>query len=251
VHSAQTCFCQALLSDNLAGQNGLGQSDAAMTPLSIQSPAVSRKVFLQLRQLIAAGQLSAGQALIETELAQRLMVSRPTLREALRELEAEGLATRSRARGLAVRRLSRRDVEELYEVRESLEALAAGRAAQRLAAAAADRRPFEDALALWQSAADSGQLLAFSEANRQLHSHVLVAAGNSHLPRLMDHTLIDLFAAQLRGWIAPHQLQAAAHEHVQLLQALLAGNAALAERLMRAHVRSSANNVLALPDDAF
>lgn len=227
-----------------------------MPPIPSLPPAVSRKTFGRLRQMIAAGQLSAGQALIETELAQRLEVSRTTLREALGELEAEGLALRSRARGLAVRRLSRRDVQELYDIREALESLAAGRAAQNLeqaarAGAVAQRQPFEDALLLWQSAADSGQLLAFSEANRQLHSQVLAAAGNSHLPRLMDHTLIDLFAAQLRGWIAPQHLRAAAAEHVRLVQALLKGDAAAAERLMREHVRSSAKNVLALPDDAF
>lgn len=212
----------------------------------------SRQVLQQLRRMIAAGQLAAGQALIELELAQRLAVSRPTLREALRELEAEGLASRSRARGLAVRRLTRRDVAELYDIREALEALAASRAAERLARAdASERAPFEDELRLWQQTARSGQLMAFSEANRQLHARVLAAAGNSHLPRLLDHTLIDLFAAQLRGWIAPPQVLQAAAEHVALLQALLAGDAARAENAMRQHVRASARTMLALPDEAF
>lgn len=227
-----------------------------MTLDTVNPPAASRKAFLKLRQLIAAGQLTAGQALIETDLAQRLEVSRPTLREALRELETEGLAIRSRARGLAVRRLSRRDVQELYDIRECLESLAAGRAAARLAGLsgagrAEQRAVFQDEHALWQSVATSGHLLAFSEANRQLHSRVLAAAGNSHLPRLLDHTLLDLFAAQLRGWMAPQQVLDAAREHVQLVQALLKGNAALAEGVMREHVRSSARNVLALPDEAF
>jgi DNA-binding GntR family transcriptional regulator len=215
--------------------------------------AVQRHAALRpLRRMIATGQLAAGQALIETDLAQRLAVSRPTVREALRELETEGLATRSRARGLAVRRLARSDVRELYDIREALEALAAAGAARSLSHAARGARiAFEQQLALWQSVVASGQIVAFSEANRQLHALILNACGNSHLPRLMDQTLIDLFSAQLRGWIAPPLVVQAAREHVRLLQALLAGDSSAAEREMRAHVRASAATVLALPDDAF
>jgi DNA-binding GntR family transcriptional regulator len=221
-------------------------------PQAAGATSAARQALLALRGLIASGQLPAGLPLIESELAKRLAVSRPTVREALGQLEAEGLATRSRARGLAVRRLTRRDVEELYDIREALEALAAARAAQVVGAGdAAVRRPFEEELALWEITATSGKLLAFSEANRRLHARVLEAAGNRHLPRLLDLTLIDLFAAQLRGWIAPPQVLRAAREHALLLRALLDGDTAAAERLMRAHVRGSAAVVLALPDAAF
>jgi DNA-binding GntR family transcriptional regulator len=227
-------------------------SDATVQEPPLAGHSAARQALQRLRAMIAAGQLPAGQALIETELARRLAVSRPTLREALRELETEGLATRSRARGLAVRRLTRRDVQELYDIREALEALAAARAAQHLVRAPqAERALFQDELALWEATAASGKLVAFSEANRRLHSRVLQAAGNSHLPRLLDHTLIDLFSAQLRGWIAPPQVLQAAREHAALLRALLEGDAPVAERVMRAHVRASAATVLALPDAAF
>jgi DNA-binding GntR family transcriptional regulator len=232
----------------LANSNG-----PVNAPYTAMSAAVQRHAALQpLRRMIATGQLAAGQALIETELAQRLAVSRPTVREALRELETEGLATRSRARGLAVRRLARSDVRELYDIREALEALAAAGAARRLSQGTpAGREPFEQQLALWQTVAASGQIMAFSEANRELHALILGTCGNSHLPRLMDQTLIDLFSAQLRGWIAPPLAVQAAREHVRLLHALLAGDSAAAEREMRTHVRASAATVLALPDEAF
>jgi DNA-binding GntR family transcriptional regulator len=223
-------------------------------PAAAAAPAADTgsEVLLRLRGGIASGRLAAGQALIETELARWLAVSRPTVREGLRRLEAEGLATRSRARGLAVRRLTRRDVEELYEIREVLEALAARRAAERIAAG---ERQHDAALAeqrtLWQRVSRSGELLAFSEANRRLHALVLAAAGNAHLPTLLDRTLMDLFAAQLRGWIAAPKIVQSARQHLALVETLQAGDARAAERLMRAHVRASAETVLALPDDAF
>lgn len=227
----------------LASVSGAADRPAAATT----ADAVRR-----LRAMIAAGQLVGGQALLEVELAQRLAVSRPTVREALRELEAEGLACRSRARGLAVRRLTRRDVEDLYEIREALEALAARRAAERLASAGAETRAaYEAQRRFWADAAASGELIAFSEANRRLHAQIIATAGNAHLPHLLDRTLIDLFAAQLRGWIAPPKVRQSAREHVEILDTLLAGDGRAAERAMRRHVQASAQTILALPDEAF
>lgn len=100
-------------------------------------------------------------------------------------------------------------------------------------------------------AAASGQVIAFSEANRRLHAQIVATAGNAHLPHLLDRTLIDLFAAQLRDWIAPPKVQQSAREHVEILDALLAGDGRAAERAMRRHVRASAQDILALPDEAF
>jgi DNA-binding GntR family transcriptional regulator len=243
------------LSDKVSGKRGLCQhrQTPADVPIRVSAtPPATTDTVQRLRTLMASGQLAAGQALIEQELSQRLAVSRPTVREALRELEAEGLACRSRARGLAVRRLTRRDVEELYDIREALEALAARRAAERLAAApAAQRQVFEEQRRLWVQAAASGTLTAFSQANRLLHALILEAAHNSHLPRLLDRTLLDLFAAQLRGWLAPATVLQSAQEHLGVIDALLAGEGAAAERAMRRHVQSSARAILALPDEAF
>jgi DNA-binding GntR family transcriptional regulator len=204
-----------------------------------------------LRGLIAAGALPPGAPLIELELSGRLGVSRPTLREALRLLQSEGLAEASRARGLAVRRLTRRDVADLYQIREALEALAARAAAQREREGHTRRDTWREQRRLWQQAAASGELVAFSEANRRLHALVLEASGNVHLPQALDRTLIDLFAAQLRGFIAPPSVLQSARQHLRLIDAIAAGDAPAAEQAMREHVRASAATILALPDAAF
>lgn len=83
------------------------------------------QVLKQLRDAILSGELPVGAHLNEVELASRLTVSRGTVREALRTLEQAGLAESADRGRLIVRRLSKRDVRELYQVRSFLECGAA------------------------------------------------------------------------------------------------------------------------------
>src|SRR3954468_19170524 len=77
----------------------------------------------ELRELIVDGVFPAGMRLVEHNLADQLEVSRVPLREAIMQLEAEGLVRRIPRRGTVVATLTATDVVELFEVRESLEAL--------------------------------------------------------------------------------------------------------------------------------
>ena len=216
-------------------------------PLSVLHGAADR-----LRRLVVQGQLGGGQPLIETDLAERLGASRSTVREALRRLESEGLVV-ARKRGLQVRRLTRGDVTDLYEAREVLEGLAARRAAERFAACASpvERGRLASERKIWVGARSEFGIAAFSEQNRRLHAMVLEMAGNAHLPRMLDQTLLALFASQFRPWLLHAKVAEAAAEHVALLDALKRGAAGEAECVMRSHVRHSARAITALPDEAF
>lgn len=83
-----------------------------------------------IRQRIVEGVLAPGQKIVERELAAELGVSRIPIREAIRMLESEGFVTVVPRSGVVVRRLSRHDVEELFDVREALEVLAVRRATE-------------------------------------------------------------------------------------------------------------------------
>jgi DNA-binding GntR family transcriptional regulator len=85
----------------------------------------------QLRQEIASGIIAFGEKLSEARLAQRFGVSRMPVREALKELEASGFVAIEHRRGTFVRRLSRPEILDLYEVREAVECMAARLCANR------------------------------------------------------------------------------------------------------------------------
>src|SRR6478735_7389624 len=87
----------------------------------------------RIRELIISGDFAPGSRLRERELSQSLEVSRVPVREALQQLEAEGFIDTSPRRGATVKQITLRDVNELFDVRLSLEVLAARLAAQAAA----------------------------------------------------------------------------------------------------------------------
>ncbi|UCE30896.1 MAG: GntR family transcriptional regulator, partial [Burkholderiales bacterium] len=97
------------------------------------APSVVEDAVARLREALLEGRFAPGQRLVEADLVATLGVSRSSVRSALERLAAEGLVRLSAHRGAVARRMSRREVEELYAIRERLEGLAAGLAAERAA----------------------------------------------------------------------------------------------------------------------
>ncbi len=136
------------------------------------------RVGQQVRDRLLDGSLAPGTPLAEAQLARSLMVSRGTVRDALRELQREGLVAWEPRRPPTVRRLSAREVQEVYEVRQLLE----GRAAATLASAPpADREVtvgrLEAALGRLHTAR-TGPITARIATDLQFHELVCELAGN-------------------------------------------------------------------------
>lgn len=100
-------------------------------PVGRLAAPLREQVSTALREAIQTLELKPGQRLIERELMEQLQVSRPTVREALRELASEGLVTVIPQRGTVVSTLSGDDARDLYDVRASLESLVVRRFVQR------------------------------------------------------------------------------------------------------------------------
>lgn len=94
-----------------------------LAPISIEQTLLRQKVVASLRRAIELGGLKPGQRLIEKDLCGRLAVSRTSLREALRDLEANGVVTKVSARELVITRLTPEDTAALYDIRGAIEAV--------------------------------------------------------------------------------------------------------------------------------
>lgn len=133
----------------------------------------------RLRELIITGQLEAGQRLTEIDLAKRLDVSRGPLREAIRDLVEAGLLESKPYKGLYVRRLTRRDLRELYSLRANLEAFAFRAAWERRDKASLS--DLNDRLSRFHQAIESGDDALSIRCELDLHSWVFALADHALL----------------------------------------------------------------------
>ena len=189
-----------------------------------------------LRGAIVDGEFAPNQRLVEADLSERFGASRGSIRTALLELTAEGLVERVQNRGARVRAISLAEAIEITEVRMALEGLCAAKAAARLTADDRDRlRGIGTAM---QEAVRTGDLLGYSELNRQLHALVRTLSGQSTAQAILE---------RLRGQNVRHQFRLALHpgraavslpQHLEIIEALCAGDAEAAEAAVRRHLRS-------------
>lgn len=190
--------------------------------------------YQRLLDEIRAGLLQPGARLRETELAARLGISRTPVREAIRQLEADGLVVHVPRSGAAIRRLDYAEIMELYEMRVVLEGTAARLAAR--SASDVELNELEALNAELGEAAGSGDAFRL---NRQFHLTLLDAARNRFLDRAagtLQRTMLILGPSTL-GEEA--RARAAVEEHARILEALRARDGERAEREMRAHIEAA------------
>jgi len=203
-----------------------------------------------LRDGIRGGRLVPGEHLTESDLTLEYGVSRGSVREAMHRLAGEGLLEVCLNRGAQVRRLTRAEVLDLCEVREVNEGLAARLAAERIDAPGA-RRAMTALLDAVTAGTGGLDVLARGRENRRFHESILRASGNLQLAEIWRflETPLLMFVPAIR--FATEDMQRSVRDHEAIARAILAGNADMAERAMRLHVRAVTVLVAALPDTAF
>lgn len=205
------------------------------------------QVVRSIREGILAGRFAQGQRLIARDLTDSLGFSRSTLREAFGHLASEGLVELIPNRGATVRRLSRREIAELFQIRELLEGLSARLAAAQVAATRG-KKPLQGVIAKIDP---KTELRLFHAQNLLVHGTLLQLAGNQQLTQLMARLNVPFIMSQVRQSMQAEQIARSQREHIQILRAVAAGDPDRAEATMRAHLRNTGEWVMTLPDDAF
>ena len=197
-------------------------------------PSLRERIATHLREAIVSGDLPAKIRLMEPELARRLGVSRTPLREAIRQLEAEGFLTTIPRMGTFVAEVTARDLEDVYAIRAVLEGLAARQAAEQTDGASAGLRTL-----LIELARKTTDYREYHEASGRFHEAVLTASGNQRLQALY-HTLTHQVARLRRLSLAvARRPEVSLREHRRIASAILRGRGPEAERLMRSHVEGA------------
>ncbi len=213
-----------------------------MTPVSEQPVTSSDKTFFQLRQDIVEGRIAASSKLSEAELAKRFGVSRAVIREAINRLETCHLVERRANVGARVVALNPERLVSLYQVRESLEGMAA-----RLAAENMSDDEVADLMALLDShrqTVSAGDTYYQEAGDVDFHYRIILGSKNDHLIAMLTegiYHLIRMYRVQL-GMAGP-RVSTAFDEHKSIAQAIANHDAELAEMLMRRHILYTRNNL--------
>ncbi|MBD3788307.1 MAG: GntR family transcriptional regulator [Sphingomonadales bacterium] len=193
-----------------------------------------QSAYRRLLDEIRSGALAPGARLREIELAERLGISRTPVREAIRQLESDGLVTHLPRQGATIRSLDHAEVVELYEMRAVLEGTAA-----RLAARAASDLELAELAALNAELAAVPAGAQAREINRIFHRTLIEAARNRFLIKAMSALQKTLLILGPTTLAEPDRAVAAVAEHGAVLEALRARDGAGAEAAMRAHVEAA------------
>lgn len=202
-----------------------------------------------LRRMLS-GELPAGTPLSEASLARELGISRTPLREAIRRLAAEGFLRQTPNRGSNVVEFSKRDIAELYDLREALEVYAAGKAAEH-SLRPSDLATLQDlvkgVLVLRDELLLSGeprlspeQMQRFVTNDLSFHATLVRSAANRRILKVVADTrvLINIFAMRRTGHSAVQLLEIHGY-HSEVVGAVARKEADLAMRLIGEHIRVS------------
>ncbi|EDP99905.1 GntR family transcriptional regulator [Shewanella benthica] len=209
---------------------------------SEQPVTAADKTFIQLRQDIVEGEIPSGAKLSETELSTRYAVSRAIIREAINRLASCHIVERKANVGARVVSLSTDGLIELYQVRESLEGMAA-----RLAAKNMTTSEIDDLNLLLNSHFDEvkgGESYYQEAGDVDFHYRIILGSKNKHLISMLVngiYHLVRMYRVQL-GMAGP-RVTTAFDEHKHIVQAISNRDEELAEILMRRHIMYSKHNI--------
>lgn len=211
-----------------------------MRASAVTRQTLADQVFARIVEAIVVGDIKAGSALSETEIALRFGVSRGPAREAIFRLEARGLATRVAHHGARVVDLSLDDLRSLFELREALEGMACRLAAERISAEELARLEAGLRGHAERPEVAGGQSYYQPGGDQDFHFSIARASDNQRLFRALSDDLYDVMRPyRFRSSLTPGRAIEALNEHQAILDALRSRDPAKAEAAMRAHIRSS------------
>jgi DNA-binding GntR family transcriptional regulator len=220
-----------------------GRGIAKLAPVRQQWAPLRNKIIAALRNAIEIGILEPGTRLIEKDLCERLDVSRTSLREALRELQAEGVFGQTSSRGLTVNAISHEDAENVYRIRAVLEALIIEQFIEK-ATDSEIRELLGEGEAL-KMAYQRGVVEDILRAKRSFYDRICSVADNVIAFDILNRLVLRTSSLRRRSLVRKERQQQSIKEIDRLMKAIRKRNIEAARQAAIEHVEHSARSALA------
>ena len=210
----------------------------------VVGPTLREQVAEKLRSAIASGQFAPGERLVERRLCELTGVSRPSVREALRELEGDGLITAVPNRGLIVAIVSEEQARSIYEVRAVLEGLIVKLFTDR--ASEEQMKALKDAAKTLEGAYAKGKLATLFAAKNAFYDVLLEGSGNETAKQMLRSIHTRVSQLRMTSLADPSRSKESAKEIQEIFTAIQNRQADKAAQLSSAHVHKAAETALAM-----
>ena len=204
---------------------------------------LEEEVYLKLEEEILGGKYKKGDALTEISLSERLGVSRTPVRGALHSLAEEGLVEIVPNKGAVVVGVTVDDLIDTYRIRMRLEGLASSMAAK--SATDADKERLREAVELAEYYMQKNDTEHLKELDTEFHSIIYKASGNRMLSKILSELHRNIKTYRKLSLTVPGRLEHTAEEHREIFEAILAGDAELADKLTTVHIGRAMENMVA------
>lgn len=207
--------------------------------LRLEKTSLREQALSALRKAITTGQIRPGTHLVETELSDALQISRGTLREAMRQLQQEGLISAGARGRLSVRHLDTKEIRDIFGVRAALEALAASELASRpdRADVVAELRGAVEDMERWAASNLEDRI----EADLRFHRTLCRLSGNETLMHSWSSLEGSIRMSIMYAGVERALKNMDAKRHLEIVDAIESGDGIAAADAVRAHMAGAAS----------
>lgn len=195
-------------------------------------------VFNTLREAILKGELKPGERLMELQLAARLGVSRTPIREAIRMLEQEGLAVTIPRRGAEVAKMTEKDMQDVLQVREALDELAASIACEMISKEELEQ--LKQAMKDFELAISTKDVKSIADTDMIFHDIIYHATRNPKLVTILNNLREQMYRYRVEYLKDEKNYPILLKEHREIVEGFTAKNKELVTDSMRKHVVNQA-----------
>ncbi len=214
-----------------------------LLPVNLDSYKPLRELVLEaIREAIINGSLKPRERLMEIQMAEELGVSRTPIREALRKLELEGFIVMVPRKGAYVADISTKDIADVFEIRASLEGLAAALAAERVTEE--ELEFMERCLVIKAEAIASSDFDKLVDIDTKFHEAIYKASRNERLVTIVNNLREQIQRLRTTSLSVPGRMYQSLKEHRTIVEALQSRDVSLARQVAQDHIENAENVIM-------